>query len=284
MPGFAEVRLRNSRKRYYNFSELELRPGDPVIVASRNGEDFGRVSALGQVAERKCSSSTGCATPKPKGSVVRLATSVEVKTASGLKEKDVRSCLAARAHVRSRGLRMKVTDACWQFDKRRLILYFTAQRRVDFRALVRDLAKVFRTRIELRQIGVREEASILGGVGRCGRELCCTTWLPKLRPVSLQLAREQNLKLNPGQISGCCGRLMCCLLYEHDAYVEARRNFPRVGRRMRTRQGSETVTSIDVLNETLSLRSDSGAQRTVRLKELKEEVRAIRRRGASPGK
>jgi cell fate regulator YaaT (PSP1 superfamily) len=119
-------------------------------------------------------------------------------------------------------LKMKVSEAEWQFDRNKLIIYFTAERRVDFRELVRDLARTFRTRIELKQIGVRDEAALLGGVGRCGRELCCSTWLRELKPVSLQLAKDQRLSLNPAQISGCCGRLMCCLMYEHDTYVQAR--------------------------------------------------------------
>ena len=143
---------------------------------------------------------------------------------------------------------------------------------MDFRALVRDLARAFRTRIELRQIGVRDEAALLGGVGRCGRELCCSTWLPELRPVSLQLAKDQSLSLNPAQISGCCGRLMCCLMYEHQSYVEARRSFPREGRKIRTGLGYERVISVNIFTETITLRSDDGQQRVVTVAELKEEM------------
>ena len=169
---------------------------------------------------------------------------------------------------------MKVTEAEWQFDKKKLIIYFTAERRVDFRALVRDLARTFRTRIELKQIGVRDEAALLGGVGRCGRELCCSTWLPELKPVSLQLAKDQLLSLNPAQISGCCGRLMCCLMYEHKTYVEARRRFPREGKTLRTSLGEEKVVGVDILRETLTLRSVDGERRTVSLGDLKREVSA----------
>jgi cell fate regulator YaaT (PSP1 superfamily) len=167
---------------------------------------------------------------------------------------------------------MKVTEAEWQYDRNKLLLYFTADRRVDFRELVRDLARTFRTRIELRQIGVRDEAALLGGVGRCGRELCCSTWLPELKPVSLQLAKDQRLSLNPAQISGCCGRLMCCLMYEHRTYVEARRRFPREGKMLRTGEGEEKVVGVDIWRDTVTLRSRHGERRTVTLDALKGEV------------
>jgi cell fate regulator YaaT (PSP1 superfamily) len=175
---------------------------------------------------------------------------------------------------------MKVTEAEWQYDRNKLIIYFTADKRVDFRQLVRDLARTFRTRIELKQIGVRDEAALLGGVGRCGRELCCSTWLPELRPISLQLAKDQRLSLNPAQISGCCGRLMCCLMYEHRTYVEARRRFPREGRTVRTARGEERVVSVDIWSETVSLRSAEGELRSVTLEHLKTEVGQPRARGA----
>ena len=169
---------------------------------------------------------------------------------------------------------MKVTEAEWQFDKNKLIIYFTADRRVDFRELVRSLARTFRTRIELKQIGVRDEAALLGGVGRCGRELCSSVWLPTLKPVSLQLAKDQGLSLNPAQISGGCGRLMCCLMYEHKTYVEARRRFPREGKTLRTSLGEEKVVSVEILKETVTLRSTHGEHRTVSLEELKGEIAA----------
>jgi cell fate regulator YaaT (PSP1 superfamily) len=143
---------------------------------------------------------------------------------------------------------------------------------VDFRELVRELARTFRTRIELRQIGVRDEAALLGGVGRCGRELCCSTWLPELKPVSLQLAKDQRLSLNPAQISGCCGRLMCCLMYEHQTYVEAKRRFPREGKTLRTSRGPEKVISVDIWRERVVLRDQEGERRSVALAELRGEV------------
>ena len=272
MAGFAEVRFKGTRKAYYTFSGLSLSSGDHVIVEADRGEDLGRVAALGVVAERKCSSSGGCSTPTPESQILRTAKSDEVDRLPSLRSDEDRVRAETRKLVQKHGLRMKVTEAEWQFDRNKLIIYFTAEKRVDFRELVRDLARTFRTRIELKQIGVRDEAALLGGVGRCGRELCCSTWLPELKPVSLQLAKDQRLSLNPAQISGCCGRLMCCLMYEHRTYVEARRRFPREGRKIRTGKGEEKVMAVDIWADTVSLRDAEGERRTVTLAELKEEV------------
>jgi len=272
MSAFAEVRFKGTRRGYFNAGGLDLTPGDRVIVQADRGEDFGQITALGSIAERKCSSSGGCSTPTPTARVLRRAEPDEVTRARYKVEDERRARLEARRHVARHGLKMKVTETEWQFDRKKLIIYFTAEKRVDFRALVRDLARAFRTRIELKQIGVRDEAALLGGVGRCGRELCCSTWLPELKPVSLQLAKDQSLSLNPAQISGCCGRLMCCLMYEHDSYVEARRRFPREGRSLRTGRGRERVVSVNIFNETITLRDGEGDVRVVTVADLKVEM------------
>ncbi len=277
MVGFAEVGFKGTRREYYRYDTLDLAPGDHVIVQADRGEDLGEVTATGNIAERKCSSSGGCATPTPTLRVLRPATADEIRRAHHRTEDERRARAETRRQVARHGLRMKVTETEWQFDRKKLIIYFTAEKRVDFRALVRDLARTFRTRIELKHIGVRDEAAMLGGVGRCGRELCCSTWLPELRPVSLQLAKDQRLSLNPSQISGCCGRLMCCLMYEHTSYVEARRRFPREGRRIRTQRGAETVRSVNIFRETIALRGEAGEDRTVTLDELKAEIASRRR-------
>jgi cell fate regulator YaaT (PSP1 superfamily) len=274
MPGFAEIRFKGTRKGYFSYGRLDLRPGQHVIVQADRGEDLGEVTAVGTIAERKCSSSGGCATPTPEHSVMRHAREDEVARVPALRADEDRVRAETRRLVLKHGLKMKVTEAEWQFDRNKLIIYFTAEKRVDFRQLVRDLARTFRARIELRQIGVRDEAALLGGVGRCGRELCCSTWLPELKPVSLQLAKDQRLSLNPAQISGCCGRLMCCLMYEHRTYVEARRRFPREGRKVRTARGEEKVVAVDIWRDLVTLRSVEGDRRTVSLEDLKEEVGA----------
>jgi cell fate regulator YaaT (PSP1 superfamily) len=210
---------------------------------------------------------------------VRRATPADARVADQLQgeEADVRRKVMPL--VKKHGLPMKVSDAEWQWDRKKLTVYFTAEQRVDFRALVRDLASLFHTRIELRQIGARDEAKRLDGVGRCGRQYCCSSWLPELRPVSLSLAKDQHLSLNPSQISGGCGRLLCCLRYEHDFYAQTRKRFPKEGKLLRTGVGDggagglEKVLAVDIFRETVTLRAEGGGDtRVVALEKLKEEV------------
>jgi cell fate regulator YaaT (PSP1 superfamily) len=273
MSTFAEVGFKGSRKDYFIAADLTLRVGKYVIVEADRGEDLGRVLALGLIAERKCAASGGCDTPVPERRIVRIAQEKEVIALDKLRKDEHQVRARARKSVLKLNLKMKVTEAEWQFDRKKLIIYFTAERRVDFRNLVRDLARQLRTRIELRQIGVRDESAMLGGVGRCGRELCSATWLPELKPVSLQLAKDQSLSLNPSQISGCCGRLMCCLIYEHQTYVQARKRFPREGKTLPTSRGQERVIKVDIWGETITLRNVNGQRRTVALEDLTAEVR-----------
>ena len=271
--GFAEISFKGNRKAYFGYTNLNLRPDLHVIVEADQGKDLGKVTAVGAIAERKCSSSNGgCATPAPEKQVLRIAHSDDIEKSQTLRKDEDRVRVEARKLVTKHQLSMKVTDAEWQFDRNRLTVYFTAEKRVDFRQLVRALASKFKARIQLKQIGVRDEAALLGGVGRCGRELCCSTWLPELKPVSLQLAKSQGLSLNPSQISGCCGRLMCCLMYEHRTYVEARRRFPREGRKIRTGRGLERVVTIDIWSDTVLLKDDEGTRRTLTLEQLEGEV------------
>ena len=268
-----EVSFKGNRRDYFA-ADGEIAPVDAhVIVEADRGEDLGRVTAAGAIAERKCTGcSTGCAAPTPTKRVLRTARDEEINRAMALRADEPRVRRVTREKVQKHELKMKVSEAEWQFDRNKLTIYFTADRRVDFRELVKDLARTFRTRIELKQIGVRDEAALLGGVGRCGRELCCSTWLRELKPVSLQLAKDQRLSLNPAQISGCCGRLMCCLTYEHAAYVEARKRFPREGKWLNTARGRERVIAVDIWRERVMLKDEDGDRRNVPLAELKSEV------------
>jgi hypothetical protein len=174
--------------------------------------------------------------------------------------------------VRAHGLVMKLTDAEWQWDRKKLTIYFSAEKRVDFRALVRELATMFRTRIELKQIGVRDEAKRLDGIGRCGRQYCSASWLPELRPVNLGVAKDQKLSLNPSQISGSCGRLMCCLRYEHEFYVQSRKRFPKEGRIIVTARGEEKIVANDIFNDRVTLRDPAGESRIISLADLRREM------------
>jgi cell fate regulator YaaT (PSP1 superfamily) len=267
------VSFKGNRREYFAADADTAGIDGYVIVEADRGEDLGRVTATGAIAERKCSGcSTGCAAPVPERRALRRARQEEVQRVESLRADEARVRQAVRDKVAAHKLKMKVTEAEWQFDRNKLTIYFTAERRVDFRELVKDLARTYRTRIELKQIGVRDEAALLGGVGRCGRELCCSTWLRELKPVSLQLAKDQRLSLNPAQISGCCGRLMCCLTYEHSAYVEARKRFPREGKWLNTAQGRERVVAVDIWRERVVLKDEEGERRTLDLASLKAEV------------
>ena len=273
MTPLLEVRFKGNRREYFTWpSDDPLHLDDPVIVEVERGQDFGRVSALGPLAEKKCERCGACnkenapSTPPP--SILRRAADADVKTAQQLRENEDEVRRAVRDRVRQHDLPMKVSDAEWQWDKRKLTIYFTAEQRVDFRVLVRDLASLFRTRIELRQIGARDEAKRLDGIGRCGRQLCIASWLPEGRPVSLSLAKAQGLSLNPVQISGPCGRLLCCLHYEHDFYVQQRKRFPKEGKALKTSEGIEHVVAVDIFRERVTLRSDAGSTRVVTLDEL----------------
>jgi cell fate regulator YaaT (PSP1 superfamily) len=272
MAHIVEVSFKANRRDYYTAEDGALGLNEYVLVEADRGEDLGRVTALGGIAERKCSGSSGCATPVPARRVLRPAMEEEVARAQTLRADEPRVRRLTRDKVQGYGLKMKVSEAEWQYDRNKLTIYFTAERRVDFRELVRDLARTFRTRIELKQIGVRDEAAIMGGVGRCGRELCCSSWLRELKPVSLQLAKDQRLSLNPAQISGCCGRLMCCLTYEHEAYVQARKKYPREGKTLLTSHGRERVVSVDIWRERVLLKDEEGNRRVVELAELKADV------------
>ncbi|HWV57386.1 MAG TPA: regulatory iron-sulfur-containing complex subunit RicT [Longimicrobiales bacterium] len=274
MAHIVEVGFKGTRRDYFSADGGdEISPGRYVVVETERGQDAGRVTAAGALAERKCSGcTTGCAAPVPHRRVIRIAEQEDIDRLFALRADEERVRRLTRERVHHFGLKMKVSDAEWQFDRNKLTIYFTAERRVDFRELVKDLARLFRTRIELKQIGVRDEAALLGGVGRCGRELCCSTWLRELKPVSLQLAKDQQLSLNPAQISGCCGRLMCCLTYEHDMYVQARKKFPREGKALVTLVGKERVVSVDIWRERVQLRDEAGNRRVVALEDLKKEV------------
>ena len=275
MPHLIEVSFKGNRREFFIWEGDEPpKLHAPVIVEADRGEDLGRVNSIGDLAERRCTGCAhGCGPERPSRKAIRAATSDDERRAAELRVQDDEARRKAMEKVRAHALVMKVSDAEWQWDRRKLTFYFTADKRVDFRSLVRDLAAVFRTRIELKQIGVRDEAKRLSGIGRCGREYCSASWLPDLRPVNLQIAKDQRLSLNPSQISGACGRLMCCLRYEHDFYVQARKRFPKEGRILVTVHGEEKVIANDIFRERVTLRSSEGDIRVVPVTELGRELR-----------
>ena len=269
-----EVCFKGNRKEFFLW-EGEDPPAlkSAVIVDADRGEDLGHVHAVGEQAQsraRGCSHGPG---ETPVSQVARrLASSDDLKRLRELRDQDETARRKATERVKANNLSMKLSDAEWRWDRRKLTLYFTADKRVDFRNLVRELASTFRTRIELKQIGVRDEAKRLSGIGRCGREYCSASWLPELRPVNLGVAKEQRLSLNPSQISGACGRLMCCLRYEHEFYVQQRRRFPKEGKLVTTSKGQEKVLVNDIFRERVTLRGEDGETRILALAELRAEM------------
>jgi len=272
-----EVAFRGNRKEFFTWTGETVPPLKAgVIVEVDRGEDFGRVHSTGELAEVRCNGCAhGCGTTPPPRAALRLATKADEQLDRELTAENEDTRRKSMERVKANHLVMKLTDAEWQWDRRKLTIFFTSERRVDFRGLVRDLAALFRTRIELKQIGVRDEAKRLSGVGRCGREFCSASWLPELLPVNLGVAKDQKLSLNPQQISGACGRLMCCLRYEHEFYVQSRRKFPKEGKILTTSLGEEKVVSCDIFNERITLRTAEGDSRVIALADLKTELEGL---------
>ena len=238
------VRFRTAGKIYF-FSpgKLEIKTGDKVIVETARGVEFGSVvTGPKEVEDDKIT--------QPLKSVIRLATEDDKKKEEKNKEKEKEAFKICLDKIHKHGLEMKLIDAEYTFDNNKVLFYFTADGRIDFRELVKDLASVFRTRIELRQIGVRDETKIRGGIGICGRPLCCHTYLSEFAPVSIKMAKEQNLSLNPTKISGVCGRLMCCLTNEEETYEELNSHLPANGDHVTTPEGLRgDVQSVNVLRQ-----------------------------------
>ena len=277
MTHLVEVSFKGNRKEFFLWDGEAPPPlTASVVVEADRGEDVGRVHAIGALAEKRSRGVVhGPGEAGPARWVRRLATADDVRRLQELRTQDEDARRKAMERVKANALVMKVTDAEWQWDRKKLTLYFTAEKRVDFRQLVRELAAMFRTRIELKQIGVRDEAKRLDGVGRCGRQYCSASWLPELRPVNLGVAKDQRLSLNPSQISGACGRLMCSLRYEHDFYVAARKRFPKEGRLVRTARGEEKVLENDIFRERVTLRGSDGETRVIPLAELRRELEEL---------
>ncbi len=277
MPAIIEVAFKGNRREFYLWESDEIPAVNThVIVEADRGEDLGRVHSIGESAiHRNRGTPHGTGDDGPTMKARRVASRDDVRKHDDLRQQDEDARRKAMERVRANALTMKVSDAEWQWDRKKLTFYFTAEKRVDFRTLVRELAAAFRTRIELKQIGVRDEAKRLDGIGRCGRQYCSASWLPELRPVSLGVAKDQRLSLNPTQISGACGRLMCSLRYEHEFYVQARRRFPKEGKTIRTSLGEERVVSNDIFRERVVLRNGEGEIRTIPLAQLLQEADGI---------
>lgn len=265
------VRFKTAGKIYYfDPGDLPIRVGDRVIVETARGVEFGEVVAGPKMVEED-------EVVSPLKKVIRLATEDDLLTVQLNKQKEKEAYEICLKKIKEHGLPMKLIDVEYTFDVSKIIFYFTAEGRVDFRELVKDLAAVFHTRIELRQIGVRDEAKMLGGLGSCGRALCCTSFLGDFEPVSIRMAKDQNLSLNPGKISGICGRLMCCLKFENEAYERARELLPPPGSKVKTPKGPGQVVEVNLLKETVLVetanqeRYEFAAKQVRKIKEGKED-------------
>lgn len=274
MPRIVGVRFRRAGKvHYFDPGELELNPGDSVIVETPRGVELGTVViAPSQVADSELSEA-----PRP---VIRRAEAHDQRQMTYFEGKETDAFRRCKEKIAKHGLPMKLVSADYNFDGGRLTFLFTADGRVDFRDLVKDLAGTFRTRIELRQIGVRDEAKCIGGLGRCGRALCCASFISEFAPVSIKMAKDQDLPLNPTKISGICGRLMCCLAYENECYCAAKQRLPRVNETVGTPQGFGRVIAVNTLSETVTVELASNALATIAVSEV---LRGVDGRSAAAG-
>ncbi len=252
------VRFRTAGKVYFfDPGNFEIKKNDHVIVETARGIEYGTVvSPPAEVEDEKV--------VQPLKAVLRIANQKDDEQEAANKQKEKEAFKICLEKIREHGLQMKLIDAEYTFDNNKVLFYFTADGRIDFRELVKDLASVFKTRIELRQIGVRDETKILGGIGICGRPLCCHTHLSEFAPVSIKMAKEQNLSLNPTKISGVCGRLMCCLKNEEETYEELNRKLPSVGDFVTTDDGLKgEVQSVNVLRQMVKVIVDVGDEKEI---------------------
>ena len=240
------IKFQNASKIYFfDANGIELALGDPVIVETARGMEYGTVASFPEEEKEE---------KRQLKKVLRKADEKDQARHKDNLAKAKEAMKVCEEKVSAHGLDMKLVDVEYTFDRSKIIFYFTSNGRVDFRELVKDLASVFRTRIELRQIGVRDEAKMMGGVGNCGRGLCCHEWMADFQPVSIKMAKTQNLSLNPTKISGICGRLMCCLKFENEVYQELGKGMPHVGERIMTPEGEAVVTDVNILIDKIKCR------------------------------
>ncbi|HMI30404.1 MAG TPA: regulatory iron-sulfur-containing complex subunit RicT [Candidatus Limnocylindrales bacterium] len=273
-----EVVFKGRRREYFtNPREIPVREGDWVLVQADRGIDLGKVHHTSEWVKREDA-------PAKLRELLRPAQPEDLEVFERNRAKETRAYSTAKERIVHRDVDMKLVDVEYQFDGNRITFFFTAEKRVDFRDLVKDLASIFRTRIELRQIGVRDEAGRIGGVGTCGRELCCATWLRQFEPITLKMAKDQGLSPSPSKISGACGRLKCCLRYELDFYKESSREFPRIGSKLILAGVEQEVSRVDIFRRTLLLMDPSGNETPLELAELPAGTKVVgpsrdRRRG-----
>ncbi len=265
LPELILVRFKNKRRNfYYNKHKIPLLIDDYIVVEAERGIDLGIVNAKGKLADPG-------SFHRDLFTVLRPANMEEIASLPELRKKEKVIFNRVKTHISKKQIPMKLVDVESQSDGNKLTFFFTAEHRIDFRELVKELAAMYRTRIEMRQIGVRDEAQKLGGYGICGRALCCSTFLKSFKPISTDIAREQHLSLNPIKISGICGRLMCCLGYEHLVYQEALKSFPPVGAELEVNNYHGTIQEINIFKRIMIMMSPSGERHTINIDQLPEK-------------
>ena len=267
------VRFKHANKTYYfDPNGIDVEIGDKVVVETARGMELGTVIFKDKELSKKHDMDV-----KP---ILRMANERDLANQNRSKSEKAEAMRLCKEKIKSHDLDMKLVDVEYTLDNSKIIFYFTSDGRVDFRELVKDLAAIFRIRIELRQIGVRDEAKMIGGIGSCGRSLCCSKWLNEFQPVSIKMAKTQNLSLNPAKISGICGRLMCCLHYENDNYLEAAKEMPTVGETIKTKDGMAVVLDVNVLENIIRAKIETKDKRNiVEVKTYsKEEVKRMGKR------
>lgn len=267
------VRFKHANKTYYfDPNGIDVEIGDKVVVETARGMELGTVIFKDKELSKKHDMDV-----KP---ILRMANERDLANQNRSKSEKAEAMRLCKEKIKSHDLDMKLVDVEYTLDNSKIIFYFTSDGRVDFRELVKDLAAIFRIRIELRQIGVRDEAKMIGGIGGCGRSLCCSKWLNEFQPVSIKMAKTQNLSLNPAKISGICGRLMCCLNYENDNYLEAAKEMPTVGETIKTKDGMAVVLDVNVLENIIRAKIETKDKRNiVEVKTYsKEEVKRMGKR------
>ncbi len=268
------VRFREGGKIYdFDPGHFVLSVGDYVMVKTEKGFTVGKVVT----PPRRIDDET--VFPELK-KIFRLATEEDLKQYEEMLQKEKKAFDFCRERIEARGLPMRLVMVESLYDGSKITFYFTADGRVDFRELVKDLVKEFHTRIELRQVGVRNQAKMIGGIGSCGRELCCSGFMREFHPVSIKMAKEQNLSLNPSKISGACGRLMCCLKFEYESYMESKRGMPKLGKKIDTPMGRGKVIRQNIINKTVTVSLDSGSEVEFTMEDL--GIAPSRHKGAGP--
>ncbi|RLA91408.1 MAG: stage 0 sporulation protein [Deltaproteobacteria bacterium] len=256
------IQFRKASKIYdFEVKDIELNPGDKVLVETDKGLSIGMVVMLPKMVSK-------VEIDKPLKQVIRKLNEKDKEKCKFIAKKEEEAFQICLEKIKERDISMKLIKVEYLFDLSKAIFYFTAEKRVDFRELVKDLAKKLKTRIEMRQIGVRDESKMLGGVGICGREFCCSRFLSNFDLVSIKMAKEQNLALNPSKISGACGRLMCCLAFEYDIYSELKKNLPKPGKRIKTKLGDAKVIRQNVLLQNITVELESGGVVTIKPEDI----------------